>query len=144
MHCFSQPPKQLRPSFLHWCLTQPKCGDATFDFFALPPPFSGGVTIPTRSIISSGLDFQVDTICSKSLISVSLGLEKSENERYWSNSSSELPTTLRMSRHDFNTYSARSRDLAGPYNAKFAPRDRKKSEKVDKFRFWANRRHGHP
>ncbi len=49
-----------------------------------------------------------------------------------------------MSRHDFNTYSARSLDLAGRYAAKFGARNRKKSEKVDKFRFWANRRHDHP
>ena len=46
-----------------------------------------------------------------------------------SNSSSELPTSLRMSRHVFNTYSARSRDSRGPYTAKFAPRDRKHQRK---------------
>ena len=40
----------------------------------------------------------------------------------------------------FNTYSARSLDLAGRYAAKFAPRARKTSEKVGMFAFWANRR----
>ena len=57
-----------------------------------------------------------------------------------SNSSSVMPATLGMLRHDFNTYSARSRDLGGHYNPKFAARNRKKSEKVGKFRFWAIRR----
>ena len=51
-----------------------------------------------------------------------------------------MPTSLRMSRHDFNTYSARSLDLAGRYTAKFAARDRKSSEKVGMFAFWAIRR----
>ena len=56
------------------------------------------------------------------------------------NSNSAMPTSLRMLRHDFNTYSARSRDLGGHYNPKFAARNRKKSEKVGKFRFWVIRR----
>ena len=63
---------------------------------------------------------------------------------WWSptltNSNSAMPTSLRMSRHDFNTYSARSLDLAGRYTAKFAARDRKSSEKVGMFAFWAIRR----
>ena len=57
-----------------------------------------------------------------------------------SNSSSELPTSLRMSRHVFNTYSARSRDSRGPYTAKLASRDRKTPEKVGEFAFWPTRR----
>ena len=56
------------------------------------------------------------------------------------NSNSAMPTSLRMSRIDFNTYSARSFDLAGRYTAKFAARVRKSSEKVGMFAFWAIRR----
>ena len=56
------------------------------------------------------------------------------------NSNSAMPTSLRMSRHDFNTYSARSLDITGRYTAKFAARDRKSSEKVGMFAFWAIRR----
>ena len=56
------------------------------------------------------------------------------------NSSSMMPTSLRMLGYVFNAYASRSRDSEGPCTARIAARDQESSAKVACFAFWQFRR----